>query len=329
MRAHPIHALGPHGQELSIDITTIGASAPRRALVLLSGVHGVEGFVCSEGQSELLERLDQAQLPDDVGVVVVHAINPWGMAHGRRQNESNVDLNRNWRRDDIDPTPNPAYDEVHHLACPDTRTMPTTDDLFTSLAPVLAERGDAWTREAITKGQYTQPDGLHYGGSHTEESNRILQAALLPLLWTAEKVLTMDLHTGHGPGGEIVLLSGQPTGSPQDMFVQAAFGHSEATVENSDAKSGHIASGVASLLPDSLCHAVVLEVGTANDFEQLIATYQEQWVHRHGDPSEPAHRAAQQTYRQCFTPDDPEWEEAARQGVMTHIDAALEAVRSW
>lgn len=332
---HPIAARGPFGQELTIDVARVGPRQPHRALVLLSGVHGVEGFVNAEVQAELLLRLAGADvdLPDDVGIVLVHAVNPWGMAHDRRQNESNVDLNRNWMRDDIEPAQNQAYDEVHHLACPDTPDLPTPDDLFTSLAPVLADRGEAWIRDAITKGQYSRPDGLHYGGATTEESNAILQSELPPLLQRAEKVLTVDLHTGHGPRGEIVLLSSQPPGSPQDDFLRAAFGDVEATAGNPDAttgvKSGQIASGLSMLLPDALCHAVVIEVGTANTIEQLIATYQEQWVHRRGDLSIPEHAAARARYRDCFTPDDPDWEAPAREGLRAHVDMAVAAISAW
>ena len=127
VEAHPIEATGPDGQHLTIDVVALGAPRPERALVLLSGVHGVEGFAGSALQSDLVRRLDPSSLPDDVGVLVVHAVNPWGMAHWRRQNESNVDLNRNWRRDHLAPAQNDAYDLIHPLACPDTADLPTVE----------------------------------------------------------------------------------------------------------------------------------------------------------------------------------------------------------
>ena len=52
------------------------------------------------------------------------------MSWWRRQNESNVDLNRNWRRDELAPVHNDAYDEVHPIACPDDPTMPTVEGLL-------------------------------------------------------------------------------------------------------------------------------------------------------------------------------------------------------
>ena len=335
VEAHPIDPRGPFGQELTIDVAQLGESGAKRVLVVLSGVHGVEGFAPSEAQSELLARADEvtAALPDDVAVVIVHVVNPWGMAHGRRQNESNVDLNRNWRRSDDPPVHNDAYDEIHHLACPDTPDLPTADDLLAVVAPVLAERGEAWIRAAITRGQYRHADGLHYGGERTEASNLVLERVLPPRLAAAEKVLTLDLHTGDGATGEIVLLSAQPPGSEQDRFLRSAFGPVVATQGDADAstvaKSGSIANGLGALVSGAQCHAVVLEVGTAGDLEQLVATYQEQWVYRRGDLTIPEHQAARARYRDCFTPDDADWEAAARAGLRDYLDRALDAISGW
>ena len=331
--AHPITARGPFGQELSVDVVTVGALSPRRALVVLSGVHGVEGFVGSALQADLLAGTDPATLPADVGVVVVHAVNPWGMAHDRRQNESNVDLNRNWGRDRREPDHNDAYDEVHAIACPDTPTVPPVDALTGVMGPILAERGAGWVREAITRGQYRHPDGLHFGGDRTEESTAILERVLPDRLASATRVLIVDLHTGHGPYGSLTALSDRPRRSDQDRFLRAIFPRVEATAGNPEAttrpKSGPIARGIAEDAADAIGHATTIEVGTASDAEQLAATYQEQWVHRRGDPDDPAHRAIRRTYRGCFTPDDPAWEADALRNGREHLRAGLDAVANW
>lgn len=333
--AHPITARGPDEQRLTIDVAHLGAPRPDRALLVLSGVHGVEGFIGSALQCDLVDRLEPAALPADVAVVLVHAVNPWGMAWWRRQNEHNVDLNRNWRRDDVEPVHNDAYDEVHPLACPDTPTMPDLDQLLSSAAEVVATRGVVWVRDAITAGQYRHPDGLHFGGDRTEESNRTLERIVLEHLTGVERLLTIDLHTGHGPRGEATALSDAPPGSPQDRFLREALslGRVEPTVDNPDAttgrKSGQIANGIRHLLPGATCYATSLEIGTASDEEQLIATYQEQWVYRRGDRRDPAQAAAVWDYRCCFTPDDPEWERQALAVGAAQLDGAIAAVSGW
>ena len=148
--SYPIEARGPHGQELSIDVVVIGAERPRRALTVLSGVHGVEGYLNSQLQTDLLGRVDRSSMPQDMAVVLVHAVNPWGMAWWRRQNESNVDLNRNWRRSATAPVHNDAYDLVHPLACPDTPELPSVADLLVDAMALVDQHGFEWVRNAIT-----------------------------------------------------------------------------------------------------------------------------------------------------------------------------------
>jgi hypothetical protein len=188
-------------------------------------------------------------------------------------------------------------------------------------------------RDGITVGQYTHPDGLHYGGGRTEESNRTLERIIPECVGSAERVLAVDLHTGHGPRGELTALCDQPPGSAQETFLRAWCDRVEATVDNPAAttarKVGQIASGFASVLPGAACFATSLEVGTADDLTQLAATYQEQWVHRCGDRSVPSHAAAVWTYRCCFTPPDPDWEQAAVSGYGRHLEGALAALAEW
>ena len=64
--------------------------------MLVSGVHGVEGFLGASVQLRALERLASRDLPAGVGVAMIHAANPWGFAHLRRVDENNVDVNRNF-----------------------------------------------------------------------------------------------------------------------------------------------------------------------------------------------------------------------------------------
>ncbi len=67
------------------------------ALVVSSGVHGVEGFFGSAVQLAFLEKLPPDwRPPEGAAVVLIHALNPFGFAWQRRFNEENVDLNRNF-----------------------------------------------------------------------------------------------------------------------------------------------------------------------------------------------------------------------------------------
>jgi hypothetical protein len=69
---HPL--TGPAGEALATDVAVVGSpDAPNRLLVI-SGTHGVEGFAGSMCQTAWLA--EGASIPDDLSVVLIHAINP-------------------------------------------------------------------------------------------------------------------------------------------------------------------------------------------------------------------------------------------------------------
>src|SRR5690606_11704356 len=85
------------GNELSLDVARKGPKDARKLLVVSSGTHGVEGYFGSAVQIALLEGLlSRVNLAPHVGVLLIHAINPYGFAWSRRTNEDNVDQNRNF-----------------------------------------------------------------------------------------------------------------------------------------------------------------------------------------------------------------------------------------
>lgn len=322
----PIDAAGPDGQRLTIDAARCGAAHPERVLVVMSGVHGVEGFIGSALQCDLLTRLDQASLPPDVAVFAIHAVNPWGMAWWRRQNESNVDLNRNWARDRIDPPDNPGYAELHPLLCP-VEGPPTGASFLGPVARYVEDHGIDWVRRAVSAGQYSHPDGLYFGGDRLEASTRIVGDLVGAELGGARSGVCVDLHTGHGPFGEPTILSDHRPGSPGDLWLRRHFDPVmvEATVDNPDATSatkvGQISHGLGEVLAGTEWHSFTLEIGTQHETRMLLAEREEHWVHLHGDRSDPEHAELVWHHRTCSTPDDPVWVAAA----MTHGRRVLAA----
>ncbi|MCU0261912.1 MAG: M14 family metallopeptidase, partial [Ilumatobacteraceae bacterium] len=329
--AHPIEARGPSDERLTVDVARTGRADAERVLLVLSGVHGVEGFASAAIQCELLERIGADGAPDDAAIVLVHAVNPWGMAWWRRQNESNVDLNRNWARDRHDPPANDGYADLHHLLVPDGDEPPTPESLLDPLRTFIDRHGIGWVRDAISRGQYSHPDGLYFGGDRVEASTRILADIARRHLAGARRVLTVDLHTGHGAAGTYTLLSQARLGSPDDEWLRRHFDPDriEATVDNPDAttpaKVGQLAIGLAELLPATEHHAVTFELGTVPNTRMILAERAEHWVHRHGDRTHPAHAALVWEHRICSTPDDPEWVATALAHGRTVLTAALSA----
>ena len=110
---HPLP--GPEGEVLACDVAWLGQRRdPLSLLVLIAGTHGVEGFSGSAIEADSLPLLVPLLAADEtLGVLVVHALNPWGFAWLRRYDHEGIDLNRNFI-DFSQPLPdNGDYDALH------------------------------------------------------------------------------------------------------------------------------------------------------------------------------------------------------------------------
>src|SRR5688500_19891549 len=73
-----VDAPSPTDQQLTIDVALGGARQPTSALVVSSGVHGVEAFFGSAVQLAFLEkRPADWRPPEGAAIVLLHALNPF------------------------------------------------------------------------------------------------------------------------------------------------------------------------------------------------------------------------------------------------------------
>ncbi len=196
---HPLP--GPQGEALAMDVARLGAPDAPKLLVLTSACHGVEGYCGSGIQVHALhdaELLAQAR-SGDVALLLVHALNPWGFAWTQRATQENVDLNRNGQ-DFAKPLPaNPGYEQLAALLVPDV--WPPTAANEAALGAVMAQMGEATFQAALSGGQYTQPDGLFYGGQSQTWSHATWCKVLSEHGRSVEHLGWIDFHTGLGPNG--------------------------------------------------------------------------------------------------------------------------------
>ncbi len=193
--------------DLTIDVAFAGAERPDRLVIVSSGLHGVEGFLGSAVQNSLLEDPAEAwPLPDDAGLILIHALNPWGYANLRRFDEANVDLNRNFLLEGQAYSGTPEiYRELDGLLNPPG--PPRLLDLMAiESIPALWRHGERALRRAIARGQYDFPRGLFYGGAEPSRVHRVLLDAYPRWIGGATQILQLDIHTGLGGWGELVLL---------------------------------------------------------------------------------------------------------------------------
>jgi predicted deacylase len=101
------HSVDGH-PDLLTDVARLGPLGAAKLLVILSGTHGNEGLAGSAIQRDTIEGLAallaaHGGLPETFALLLVHAVDPWGMARMRRQNARNIDLNRNFRDWSVPP----------------------------------------------------------------------------------------------------------------------------------------------------------------------------------------------------------------------------------
>jgi hypothetical protein len=318
---------GIDGETLATDVALAGAPDATGLLMITSATHGVEGHCGSGCQVALLRDDDfmEAVATAGVAVLFVHAVNPYGFSHGRRVNEDNVDLNRNFR-DFATPAPaNAAYAEIHPLLIPAAWPPPAENEA--RIAALIAQRGvQAW-QAALTGGQYTIPDGMFYGGAGPTWSNRTLRDLLRRHGARRKALGWIDIHTGLGPSGHGEKIYSGPPEAGQLARVRDWWGPEVTSFHDGTSTSARLTGLVTDAVPDECpgveWAAIALEFGTVPLMEVLQTLRADHWRHLHGDAPVDLRAALRRQTRDAFYVDADDWKE--RVGAQAR-SAALAAV---
>lgn len=315
----------PHDEALVTDVAWLGPRSADSVLMLVSGTHGIEGYGGSACQVSLLASGLPADA--DTATLLVHALNPHGFAHGRRVNEDNVDLNRNFVSHAAPPH-NPAYDEVHDALVPADWTGPERSAADQWLVGYIKANGARALQAAVTQGQYRHPDGLFYGGTAPVWSNTVLATIGANYLTECHHVAYIDLHTGLGDFavGEPIFRGGLDAGAMRRArdWYGAALTVSQDGTSSSTPIVGNTASMIAaSLRQDQLLTAITLEFGTLSPGAVLTALRADNWLRLRDAPDPELARQIGHQMRDAFYPDDPAWRAAVIARAREVADQAL------
>lgn len=265
------------GEPVSIDVATLGSNTSDRVLVILSGVHGVEGFSGSAAQSQALRTFGtDPDLLAGIRLVLIHGVNPVGFATERRANEDNIDLNRNFVDFGLPLPENVAYAELSDDLVPMAADDATFDMATARLMSVVQERGLNVLRDAIQPGQYSHPHGMFYGGTGPAWSRETLEDILSMSLTGSKHVLVLDYHTGLGESGvACLIMNAEEESDPYLRAVNWFPGYKlqggSAHGPVSAAVSGSVEGAFESRPPDSTLTYVAVEVGTVDMLTVLHA----------------------------------------------------------
>ncbi|GAB4456438.1 MAG: hypothetical protein Kow0070_06550 [Anaerolineales bacterium] len=317
----------PGDEDLTIDwIYSDATETNQKVFILTTGEHGVEGYVGSAMMQLFIEKYLPRFDSRTTGILLVHAINPWGMKHHRRGNRDNIDLNRTFLYDlDHDPAFNPAYEKIARFLNPGA---PITNLFFDNIAYVvrlfwyIARMGMRDFRYALLLGQYRHPQGLYYGGTRRPEETQTLMNLYKQMMGSYDQILHLDMHTGYGPRYQMSLVNSALDKNPSE-FYEKRFNYPlvvAATADEFYAIRGDMVDYEYALwqneFPAKRFFATAFEFGTLGDtmyglFQSPRVMIHENRAWWHGAKNETLLAKARHGFEELFNPASKEWKEKA------------------
>ena len=198
-------------ENLTIDWISANASQkPEKLFFLSTGLHGIEGFFGSIMMQLFVNEFMTLLDPLQVGILLVHCINPSGMQRRYRTNLANVDLNRNFIDNFAEMRKiNPDYPKLDSFFNP---ISPIESEWLTKLTFAfqtikwLALFGSGRVREAALMGQYYDPSGMYFGGLEYQPETKCMMTLIKDWIPRHQQTLHLDMHTGYGPRYQMTLV---------------------------------------------------------------------------------------------------------------------------
>lgn len=312
---HPLP--GPGGEDLFLDVALFGAADAPRTLIVCSGTHGVEGYAGSGIQTGLLREGLASSLPPGVSLLLVHAVNPYGMAAGRRVNEDNVDVNRNFLDHDRPPLdPNAGYGRLATAIAPRSLSFWAEVGSWTRLLRFRLVCGKDALQAAASQGQCLDPRGLFFRGTVDAWSNRSVRSIAARFLGGVHTAIVVDIHTGLGNFSEAEMLMHVGADDPEYARAVAIWGPDrvKSTVVG-DSVSPPIEGSLKRAFADAAnaeatTTAASLEFGTLTPTQVFLAMRAENWLYHHGGSDAARAEPIRQLFRHAFHPNQEAWETA-------------------
>ncbi|NOR75053.1 MAG: DUF2817 domain-containing protein [Draconibacterium sp.] len=255
---------------LIIDFCYVPAQKDAQKLIIItSGTHGVEGYVGSAVQQMFMSEVLTSGMLDDVGVLLVHSVNPFGFKYSRRVTENNVDFNRNCDTEQsLFSSGNEGYGKLIGMLNPEGKVNSgSLKNKFFMLIAIneLVKKSMESLRQAILQGQYKYTKGLYFGGSDFEPQLATLSEVFKDVSAGYKSVLNIDLHTGYGERGVAHLFPNPIDDGNIKLGLENIFEGYEINWGDSDdfyTINGSFTDYIGKLLSDKTYYPMVLEYGT-------------------------------------------------------------------
>ena len=323
------------GSDLSIDTIYFPAqNETKKILIMSSGVHGIEGFTGSAVQRYFMMKVLKFETLRNMGVLLIHSINPYGFKQERRVSENNVDMNRNF---DVNKTlfsrKNEGYGKIIQYLNPQKKVkvgyFRNGFFFIKSIYYILRYKMES-LRQSTLQGQYEFKEGIFYGGDDFERQKGWLERLILGKTRDYEYVLVIDLHTGYGERGKLHLLPGAVQDTERKALLERMF--KDFTIDWPSTKNefiivrGSFRDYVGNLIADDKKYiGTVFEFGTLDSHKTVGSIrslhniiLENQGFH-HGYKNDKKEKIVKKRFREMFFPSSEIW----RSQIMKQVSEIL------
>lgn len=301
-------------EQVATNAVYIGEKNAKKVLVIISGTHGVEGYCGSAIQNFLLSNISKQtiKLPKDNAIIMLHALNPWGMLWARRCDHQGIDVNRNFVDFSNLPKANTDYEKVLdflNIADPKVRQE--------KMKTLVAHWGQTHFDEVFSGGQYQHDWAPFYGGQQASFSQKVVEDVINTWGLSKQEIVVIDLHTGLGPWAYGEMISDHPINSQANSFAKKIFGEAVAITEKGESfsvkKAGLLDYRWHKMMQTSGCF-LTLEFGTYGTdalFHTLLNEHLYWKNHKPISLSDELYQEQRSAMMKHFFPRDSLWQQAA------------------
>lgn len=312
----------PGEDDLFIDTCYVPAQKRKeRIILLMSGLHGVEGFAGSAVQQYVMKELIPTWDLEKTGVLLIHGLNPYGFKHERRVSKRNIDLNRNFSDDGaLFKLKNEGYKKVYGMLNPEGKA--DAGSLSNRFFPVKAgynivKYSMKALRDAVLRGQYEFEKGIYYGGNKSEPQKAMIDTIMDGVPGEYRAVLALELHTGYGERNKMHLFPNPQKdkrikGAMEEVFkgYKVDWGDQGDFYETTGDLMSYLEKKLA---PKMFFVPMVFEFGTMDSqttmgsIRSIQAVILENQGIQFGYQSDDSRKEIKDRFREAYYPSSPEW----------------------
>lgn len=316
---------------------------PEKLLVIITGIHGAETYAGSAVLSLFMEEILPQLNRDNLGIFLVHSMNPYGFKYHWRCTENNVNLNRNFSvNGEMFKTKNLDSKRMCELIL---NRKPVTSMQSKLIENLRKENGKLYfgdisldqLTKGISPGQFERADDLEYGGQKPEPQTQALMDQMKKLMPQFKDIIALDVHTGLGDPGRLHLLTDGDDRSLHPELFPKVFRLAEDdefyTFTPAATEGFYVVHGATNALfaelalPHQRVCAVTLEFGTlGHSFEQQLEGFNRAIVahegYHYGYADQEVEKNAKTLHFQRSYPDDNNW----RKQILVAAEGLLERV---